>query len=80
MSHAGVGTAWNKGIVPKRHETLSYMWHVPHFVKHFRAQKKAAFSDGLLVYGRGERIRTSDLTVPNRALYQAEPRPDKLKY
>jgi hypothetical protein len=30
--------------------------------------------------GRGERIRTSDLTVPNRALYQAEPRPDnKLK-
>ena len=26
--------------------------------------------------GRGERIRTSDLTVPNRALYQAEPRPD----
>jgi hypothetical protein len=28
------------------------------------------------VFGRGERIRTSDLTVPNRALYQAEPRPD----
>jgi hypothetical protein len=27
--------------------------------------------------GRGERIRTSDLTVPNRALYQAEPRPDR---
>ncbi len=27
--------------------------------------------------GRGERIRTSDLSVPNRALYQAEPRPDK---
>ena len=26
--------------------------------------------------GRGERIRTSDLTVPNRALYQAEPRPE----
>jgi hypothetical protein len=31
----------------------------------------------LLLSGRGERIRTSDLTVPNRALYQAEPRPDK---
>jgi hypothetical protein len=30
----------------------------------------------LEVIGRGERIRTSDLTVPNRALYQAEPRPD----
>src|SRR5262249_23561817 len=28
-------------------------------------------------FGRGERIRTSDLSVPNRALYQAEPRPDK---
>src|SRR6266498_2352812 len=31
----------------------------------------------LLLNGRGERIRTSDLTVPNRALYQAEPRPDR---
>ena len=30
----------------------------------------------LMLFGRGERIRTSDLTVPNRALYQAEPRPD----
>ena len=29
-----------------------------------------------VLIGRGERIRTSDLTVPNRALYQAEPRPD----
>jgi hypothetical protein len=28
--------------------------------------------------GRGERIRTSDLSVPNRALYQAEPRPDEV--
>ncbi len=28
-------------------------------------------------YGRGERIRTSDLRVPNAALYQAEPRPDE---
>ena len=30
------------------------------------------------INGRGERIRTSDLTVPNRALYQAEPRPECL--
>ncbi len=30
-----------------------------------------------LVNGRGERIRTSGLSVPNAALYQAEPRPDK---
>ncbi len=27
--------------------------------------------------GRGERIRTSGLLVPNQALYQAEPRPEK---
>ena len=27
--------------------------------------------------GRGDWIRTSDLSVPNRALYQAEPRPEK---
>src|SRR5690348_18416834 len=27
--------------------------------------------------GRGERIRTSGLLVPNQALYQAEPRPDR---
>ena len=27
--------------------------------------------------GRGDWIRTSDLSVPNRALYQAEPRPDR---
>ena len=26
--------------------------------------------------GRGERIRTSGLLVPNQALYQAEPRPE----
>ena len=28
------------------------------------------------INGRGERIRTSDLLVPNQALYQAEPRPE----
>ena len=32
---------------------------------------------GIGVNGRGERIRTSDLLVPNQALYQAEPRPDE---
>ncbi len=26
--------------------------------------------------GRGGKIRTCDLSVPNRALYQAEPRPE----
>src|SRR5579859_7781068 len=30
-------------------------------------------------FGRGERIRTSDPSVPNRVLYQAEPRPDRAK-
>jgi hypothetical protein len=29
------------------------------------------------VNGRGDWIRTSGLSVPNRALYQAEPRPDR---
>src|SRR5215204_4971561 len=40
--------------------------------------RKATQASGLFVrnFGRGERIRTSDLSVPNRALYQAEPRPD----
>ena len=28
------------------------------------------------IIGRGERIRTSGLLVPNQALYQAEPRPE----
>ena len=30
--------------------------------------------------GRVDWIRTSDLSVPNRALYQAEPQPDKTKH
>jgi hypothetical protein len=30
--------------------------------------------------GRGERIRTSGLLVPNQALYQAEPRPAALQF
>src|SRR5678815_2963167 len=33
--------------------------------------------EGPLTSGRGDWIRTSDLSVPNRALYQAEPRPDR---
>ncbi len=36
------------------------------------------FNDAKGMYGRGERIRTSGLLVPNQALYQAEPRPDVL--
>jgi hypothetical protein len=32
------------------------------------------------VCGRGDWIRTSDLPVPNRTLYQAEPRPDNLRF
>ena len=30
-----------------------------------------------VVIGRGEWIRTTDPSVPNRVLYQAEPRPDE---
>ena len=32
--------------------------------------------NSLLKVGRGGKIRTCDLSVPNRALYQAEPRPE----
>ena len=32
--------------------------------------------DGCQISGRGERIRTSDLSVPNRAHYQAVLRPE----
>ncbi len=37
---------------------------------------RSILTGGLVFGGRGERIRTSDLSVPNAALYQAEPRPD----
>ena len=40
-------------------------------------KKRTHIASAFFENGRGERIRTSDLTVPNRALYQAEPRPDK---
>ncbi len=55
----------------------------PDRLAQFAAQKEkdhppewSSCSVSLTNIGRGERIRTSDLTVPNRALYQAEPRPD----
>src|SRR5262245_38308156 len=40
------------------------------------AASKATTSLDPVEGGRGDWIRTSDLSVPNRALYQAEPRPD----
>jgi SAM-dependent methyltransferase len=46
-----------------------------------RRTAKAARESGPLVSsenGRGDWIRTSGLSVPNRALYQAEPRPEDL--
>src|SRR5262245_62270590 len=39
------------------------------------AASKATTSLDPVEGGRGDWIRTSDLSVPNRALYQAEPRP-----
>lgn len=33
-----------------------------------------------MIYGRGGKIRTCDLSVPNRALYQAEPRPETIRF
>ena len=44
--------------------------------KRRKARAKRAFR---LRSGRGDWIRTSDLSVPNRALYQAEPRPEAAK-
>jgi hypothetical protein len=41
------------------------------------ARLNCADSRGILKIGRGERIRTSDPSVPNRVLYQTEPRPDR---
>ena len=38
--------------------------------------KEAACAASLIKIGRGEWIRTTDPSVPNRVLYQAEPRPD----
>src|SRR3954451_5234092 len=46
-------------------------------VKRVETRDRRSVSTGGRVFGgRGERIRTSDLSVPNAALYQAEPRPD----
>ncbi len=45
----------------------------PHSCRNAKGTPRGA----LRISGRGERIRTSDLSVPNRALYQAEPRPDE---
>src|SRR4029450_5324329 len=38
----------------------------------------SAIRKEFLENGRGDWIRTSGLSVPNRALYQAEPRPDEV--
>src|SRR4051812_3927438 len=48
------------------------------FATAMKQQGRRSVSTGGPVFrGRGERIRTSDLSVPNAALYQAEPRPDR---
>ena len=39
-------------------------------------QKSPAYAKDFVVVGRDDWIRTSDLTHPKGALYQAEPRPD----
>ncbi len=41
-----------------------------------QSRSKVICSQVIERIGRGERIRTSGLLVPNQALYQAEPRPD----
>ncbi len=39
---------------------------------------RTILSDGSIFFGRGDRIRTCGLCVPNAALYQTEPHLDKL--
>ena len=40
-------------------------------------KKKACNHNGYRLFGRGDGIRTRDFYVPNVALYQTEPHPDK---
>ncbi len=54
---------------PYGHEGIEVLRHAT------EAERKWGFWEEV---GRGERIRTSDPSVPNRVLYQAEPRPDNL--
>ena len=48
------------------------------FCRHLEQKNTAAIIGSRIfgLFGRGERIRTSDLSVPNRAHYQAVLRPD----
>src|SRR5207253_4401440 len=54
----------------------AYRNRVTNSAGEIKTAAKSQPSFRLKINGRGERIRTSDLSVPNRALYQAEPRPD----
>ena len=49
---------------------------VSRFLERNRALSQTEGEDLLGKSGRGEWIRTTDPSVPNRVLYQAEPRPD----
>jgi hypothetical protein len=53
-----------RGVAGSLPERLTSRWNCWEFLRSLRKD------------GRGDWIRTSGLSVPNRALYQAEPRPD----
>src|SRR5436190_11905063 len=89
VSHIAVGTNWDKKTLGQRRlcrQTPNRSRHaIPNVARATLcetlswAQKRPPFQTALLISGRGERIRTSDLTVPNRARYQTALRPDKLE-
>src|SRR5678815_845201 len=73
----GVTQSSEAGHVPRRPRSLGPIQSLELPVARSGAGKKekTGWKDPM-TSGRGDWIRTSDLSVPNRALYQAEPRPD----
>ena len=55
-------------------------WHKKRHKRIKAATYADFFFDFAKVFGRGERIRTSDLSVPNRAHYQAVLRPEEVRH
>src|SRR5688572_24018401 len=58
---------------------MSLLHATTHICGKKKARGKPEPTFGNLIFGRGDWIRTSGLSVPNRALYQAEPRPEGIQ-
>ncbi|CQR35637.1 conserved hypothetical protein [Thiomonas arsenitoxydans] len=57
-------------------QSVAQNCHRFQFAGFFLSGKSSQFIDFAKIFGRGERIRTSGLYVPNVALYQAKLHPD----